>query len=156
MVPLAEGRAMAAFAFTEPNAGSDAGQRPDPQRNRAPMARLYSQRRKTVDHQRRYRQRADRDGTHTRRRTDPDGKITAFLVTPDMPGFEVLDARHGESGYSRDGHGPIKFTNMFVPTREHLGPHRQRFAGRLDGVGLWPHDVRRTVAPGRRNTASSG
>ncbi|MEM7785818.1 MAG: acyl-CoA dehydrogenase, partial [Planctomycetota bacterium] len=55
-------------------------------------------------------------------RKSADGKITAFLVTPDMQGFEVLDERMEKVGIRGTATGRIKFTNMKVPKENILGP----------------------------------
>ncbi len=49
-------------------------------------------------------------------------KITAFLVTPDMPGFEVVEARADKCGIRGTATGKLKFTNMVVPKANVLGP----------------------------------
>lgn len=51
----------------------------------------------------------------------PKGKVTAFLVTPDMPGFEVLEARAEKCGIRGTATGKIRFTNMRVPKENILG-----------------------------------
>jgi uncharacterized protein (DUF433 family) len=51
----------------------------------------------------------------------PKGKVTAFLVTPDMPGFEVLEARMPKCGIRGTATGKIRFTNMRVPKENVLG-----------------------------------
>jgi acyl-CoA dehydrogenase family protein 9 len=49
-------------------------------------------------------------------------KITAFLVTPDMPGFEVVEARAEKCGIRGTATGKIRFTDMRVPKENVLGP----------------------------------
>jgi alkylation response protein AidB-like acyl-CoA dehydrogenase len=52
----------------------------------------------------------------------PDAtKVTAFLVTPDMPGFEVLEERAPKCGIRGTATGKIRFTNMRVPRENILG-----------------------------------
>ncbi|MBY0514354.1 MAG: acyl-CoA dehydrogenase family protein [Gemmataceae bacterium] len=52
----------------------------------------------------------------------PDAtKVTAFLVTPDMPGFEVVEARAEKCGIRGTATGKIRFTNMRVPRENILG-----------------------------------
>jgi acyl-CoA dehydrogenase family member 9 len=55
----------------------------------------------------------------------PDGKggtkITAFLVTPDMPGFKVLEERAPKCGIRGTATGKMQFTNMRVPKANVLG-----------------------------------
>ena len=52
---------------------------------------------------------------------NPKGKVTAFLVTPDMPGFEVLVARAEKCGIRGTATGKMRFTNMRVPKENILG-----------------------------------
>ena len=53
--------------------------------------------------------------------SDPDGKVTAFLVTPNMKGFEVLEERMEKVGIRGTATGRIKFTDMVVPKENVLG-----------------------------------
>jgi acyl-CoA dehydrogenase family protein 9 len=46
---------------------------------------------------------------------DKKKEITAFLVTPDMPGFQVLEARMEKVGIRGTATGRIAFRDMFVP-----------------------------------------
>jgi acyl-CoA dehydrogenase family member 9 len=56
----------------------------------------------------------------------PDGegktKVTAFLVTPDTPGFEVIEKRAEKCGIRGTATGKMRFTNMRVPKSNILGP----------------------------------
>jgi alkylation response protein AidB-like acyl-CoA dehydrogenase len=52
---------------------------------------------------------------------DPNGKVTAFLVTPDMPGFQVVEARAEKCGIRGTATGKMTFTNMRVPKENILG-----------------------------------
>ncbi|MEX1095113.1 MAG: acyl-CoA dehydrogenase family protein [Planctomycetales bacterium] len=52
---------------------------------------------------------------------DPDGKITAFIVTPDMPGFEVVEERMEKVGIRGTATGRLAFHDMFVPRENILG-----------------------------------
>src|SRR5262249_47595578 len=49
-------------------------------------------------------------------------KITAFLVTPDMPGFEVVEGHMEKCGIRGTATGKLRFTNMRVPRENVLGP----------------------------------
>ena len=53
-----------------------------------------------------------------------DGKtaITAFLVTPDMPGFEILEARMPKLGIRGTATGRFALRNVRVPKENILGP----------------------------------
>ena len=79
--------------------------------------------------------------------------ITAFLVTPDMPGFEVVEAADGEAGHPRHGHRQAGVSRHARAAREHPRPARQGAEGGADGARLRPHDVRRRAAPARRRPA---
>ncbi|MCS7044966.1 MAG: acyl-CoA dehydrogenase family protein [Gemmataceae bacterium] len=48
--------------------------------------------------------------------------ITAFLVTPDMPGFEVVEARMPKCGIRGTATARLAFHNMPVPAANILGP----------------------------------
>src|SRR5262249_52039564 len=48
-------------------------------------------------------------------------EITAFLVTPDMPGFKVLEARMPKVSIRGTATGRLAFENMVVPTENVLG-----------------------------------
>lgn len=52
---------------------------------------------------------------------DPNGKVTAFLVTPDMPGFHVVEARAEKCGIRGTATGKMTFTDMRVPKENILG-----------------------------------
>ncbi|HET9857877.1 MAG TPA: acyl-CoA dehydrogenase family protein, partial [Chthoniobacterales bacterium] len=48
--------------------------------------------------------------------------ITAFLVTPDMPGFELIDGRMGKMGIRGTATGRFALRNVKVPKENILGP----------------------------------
>jgi alkylation response protein AidB-like acyl-CoA dehydrogenase len=50
-----------------------------------------------------------------------ESKITAFLVTPDMPGFEVLEKRMAKCGVRGSATARLAFHDMFVPKENILG-----------------------------------
>jgi acyl-CoA dehydrogenase family member 9 len=120
LAPLASGEILAAFALTEPEAGSDASN----VRTRAtptPDGRGY-----ILNGTKRYITNGAIAGVLTvMARTpdpkDPDGKVTAFLVTPDMPGFEVLEARMDKVGIRGTATARLAFKEMFVPKESILG-----------------------------------
>ncbi len=121
MKPLAEGRAIAAFALTEPEAGSDAGN-VQTTATPTPDGKGY-----TLNGLKRWITNGGiADVLTVMARTpdanDPEGKITAFLVTPDMKGFEVLEKRMDKVGIRGTATGRLKFTNMYVPKENILGP----------------------------------
>jgi alkylation response protein AidB-like acyl-CoA dehydrogenase len=53
--------------------------------------------------------------------TDKKKEITAFLVTPDMPGFEVVEARMEKVGIRGTATGRLAFKDMVVPAENILG-----------------------------------
>jgi alkylation response protein AidB-like acyl-CoA dehydrogenase len=58
-------------------------------------------------------------------RTPVDGggtAITAFLVTPDMPGFEIVEPRMEKLGVRGSATARLAFHNMLVPRGNILGP----------------------------------
>src|SRR5213075_1151813 len=48
-------------------------------------------------------------------------EITAFLVTPDMPGFKVVEKRMSKCGIRGTATGRLAFENMVVPAENILG-----------------------------------
>lgn len=120
MKPLTTGDKLAAFALTEPEAGSDAANvqtRAEP----SPDGKGY-----ILNGEKRY---ITNGGiahvlTVMARTPDPqkpDGVITAFLVTPDMPGFEVVEERMDKVGIRGTATGRLAFHDMFVPKENILG-----------------------------------
>lgn len=117
---LYDGSKLCAFALTEPEAGSDAG---NVQTTATPtedgsayilngtkhyitnggIAHVLTVMARTPDPK------------------SPKGKVTAFLVTPDMPGFEVIEARAEKCGIRGTATGKMRFTNMRVPKENILG-----------------------------------
>lgn len=117
---LASGEWISAFALTEPEAGSDAA---NVQTTATPTADgsgfvLNGQKRWITN-----------GGiaqvlTVMARTPTPDGrdsKITAFLVTPDMPGFEVVEQRMEKMGVRGTATSRLAFRDMFVPRENVLG-----------------------------------
>lgn len=117
---LYDGTKLCAFALTEPEAGSDAG---NVQTTATPTEDGSAYILNGVKHY------ITNGGiahvlTVMARTPDPStpkGKVTAFLVTPDMPGFEVLEARMPKCGIRGTATGKIRFTNMRVPKENILG-----------------------------------
>lgn len=120
MRPMAAGEILAAFALTEPDAGSDASNvqtraTPDPERDGY-----------ILNGEKRYITNGAIAGVLTvMARTpdphEPDGKVTAFLVTPDMPGFEIVEARMDKCGIRGTATARLAFHDMFVPSANILG-----------------------------------
>lgn len=118
--PLAAGDKIAAFALTEPEAGSDAA---NVQTRAVPSADGKGF---VLNGEKRY---ITNGGiahvltvmARTPDPSDPDGRITAFLVTPDMPGFEVVEARMPKCGIRGTATARLAFRDMFVPRENILG-----------------------------------
>lgn len=121
--PLAKGEIYAAFSLTEANAGSDAG---------GVETRAVYNAEKDV-----YVLNGDKQWTtngaiagvltvmaRTEVETDNgiEDKITAFLVTPDMPGFTVRDRALEKVGMRGTTTSNISFKDMEVPASNILGP----------------------------------
>jgi alkylation response protein AidB-like acyl-CoA dehydrogenase len=118
--PLVSGRDLAAFALTEPEAGSDAA---NVQTRATPSAdgRTYS-----LSGEKRYiTNGAIAKVLTVMARTPVPGsnetKVTAFLVTPDMPGFEVVEARMPKCGIRGTATARLAFRDMPVPAENVLG-----------------------------------
>src|ERR1043166_4153686 len=118
---LSTGEQLGAFALTEKEAGSDA-------------ANVQMQARPSEDGshfilngEKRYiTNAAIADVLTVMARTPVPGSdktsITAFLVTPDMPGFEMLEARMPKMGIRGTATGRFRLNNVRVPKENILGP----------------------------------
>jgi len=117
---LATGEWISAFALTEPEAGSDA-------------ANVQSTATPTPDGsgfvlngQKRWITNGGLAQVLTVMARTPttngrESKITAFLVTPDMPGFQVVEKRMEKMGVRGTATSRLAFQNMFVPRENVLG-----------------------------------
>jgi alkylation response protein AidB-like acyl-CoA dehydrogenase len=118
--PLASGQQLAAFALTEPEAGSDASN-VQTTATPTPDGRGYF-----INGTKRWITNGGIAGVLTLIARTPGvgaGKkkeITAFLVTPDMPGFQVLEKRMDKMGIRGTATGRMAFENMFVPAENVL------------------------------------
>jgi alkylation response protein AidB-like acyl-CoA dehydrogenase len=118
---LASGETLAAFALTEVQAGSDAS---NVQTTARPSedGQTY-----ILNGTKRYITNGAIAGVLTvmARTPDPRGgesKVTAFLVTPDMPGFEVVESRMPKCGIRGTATAKLAFHDMPVPASHILGP----------------------------------
>jgi alkylation response protein AidB-like acyl-CoA dehydrogenase len=117
---LASGQWISAFALTEPEAGSDAA---NVQSIATPTA---DGRGFVLNGEKRW---ITNGGiaqvlTVMARTPTPDGldsKITAFIVTPDMAGFEVVEKRMEKMGVRGTATARLAFHDMFVPCENVLG-----------------------------------
>jgi alkylation response protein AidB-like acyl-CoA dehydrogenase len=119
---LMNGEQLAAFALTEREAGSDAAN-----------VQMQAQPSEDGSHfilngEKRYITNASIAQVLTvMARTPVPGKegktaITAFLVTPDMPGFEMVEARMPKLGIRGTATGRFRLNNVRVPRENILGP----------------------------------
>ena len=131
---LVTGKELAAFALTEPEAGSDAA---NVQTMAAPTAdgRGY-----VLNGEKRYITNGGIAQVLTVMARTPvaassplapggrgaggegETRVTAFLVTPDLPGFEVVEARMPKCGIRGTATARLAFHDMFVPKGNVLGP----------------------------------
>jgi acyl-CoA dehydrogenase family protein 9 len=117
---LVSGKKLAAFALTETEAGSDAA---NVQTTATPSAdgKTY-----ILNGEKRYITNGGIAQVLTvMARTPVQGssetKVTAFLVAPDMPGFEVVEARMPKCGIRGTATARLAFHNMPVPAENVLG-----------------------------------
>jgi alkylation response protein AidB-like acyl-CoA dehydrogenase len=116
---LASGEWLSAFALTEPEAGSDAA---NVQTTATPVAERNGY---LLNGQKRWITNGGIASVLTvmARTPTPDGRgaVTAFLVTPDMPGFEVIEGRMEKCGVRGTATARLAFHDMFVPEENVLG-----------------------------------
>ncbi len=120
---LATGKYLAAFSLTEPNAGSDASGVEtraifDAKKN---VYRITGRKQWTTNGSM-----ADVLTVMAQTQVDtedgPKDKVSAFLVTPDMPGFKVVDKALEKVGMRGSKTANLAFENMEVPAENILGP----------------------------------
>ncbi len=118
---MISGQKLGAFALTEPDAGSDAA---NVQTLATPSADgsqfvLNGEKRYITNG-------AIADVLTVMARTPVPGKsetaVTAFLVTPDMPGFDVVEPRMEKLGIRGTATAKLAFKNLVVPRENILGP----------------------------------
>jgi alkylation response protein AidB-like acyl-CoA dehydrogenase len=117
---LANGEELAAFALTEPQAGSDAAS-VQTTATPTPDGKTY-----ILDGEKRYITNGGLAKVLTVMARTPvagskETKVTAFLVTPDMPGFEVVEARMPKCGIRGTATARLAFHKMPVPAENVLG-----------------------------------
>lgn len=119
--PLVKGEKIAAFALTEPDAGSDAAN-VQTTATPTPDGRGY-----VLNGTKRWITNGGIAGVLTVLARTPGAgtnkkkEITAFLVTPDMPGFEVVEKRMEKASIRGTATGRLAFKDMFVPKENVLG-----------------------------------
>ncbi len=117
---LASGEWISAFALTEPEAGSDASN-VQTTATPTPDGKAY-----VLNGEKRWITNGGIAQVLTVMARTPvpgssDTKITAFVVTPDMPGFEVVEARMPKCGVRGTATGRLAFHDMLVPKENILG-----------------------------------
>jgi alkylation response protein AidB-like acyl-CoA dehydrogenase len=117
---LVSGRKLGAFALTEPAAGSDAAN-VQTTATPTPDGSAY-----ILNGEKRYITNGGIAGVLTVMARTPvagsnETKVTAFLVTPDMPGFEVVEARMPKCGIRGTATARLAFHDMRVPKDNVLG-----------------------------------
>jgi len=117
---LVAGEDLGAFALTEPEAGSDAAN-VQTTATPTPDGTAY-----LLNGQKRYITNGALAKVLTVMARTPvagskETKVTAFLVTPDLPGFEVVEARMPKCGIRGTATARLAFHNMPVPVENVLG-----------------------------------
>jgi alkylation response protein AidB-like acyl-CoA dehydrogenase len=112
--PLVRGEQFAAFALTEPEAGSDAA---NVQASAEPAADGSHY---ILNGEKRYITSGGIAQVLTVMARTPEG-ITAFLVTPDMPGFTVIEPRMEKLGIRGTATARLAFRDLAVPRENILG-----------------------------------
>lgn len=113
---LSKGKSLAAFSLTEANAGSDAAG-VETKAIYDPVKKTYS-----ISGRKQWTTNGSIADILTVMARTPDGKITAFIVTPDMPGFKVLDAALDKVGMRGSTTSNLLFENVEVSEANILGP----------------------------------
>lgn len=120
---LVRGEMLAAFALTEPNAGSDAGGiETRAVLNEAGTHYVLNGRKQWITNgglAGLLTVMAKVPGTADERGRE---RVTAFLVTPDMPGFHVEDVALEKCGIRGTATSRLRFENMAVPVENVIGP----------------------------------
>ena len=119
---LAGGRKLAAFCLSEPEVGSDAA-------NVQTTARLSEDGTHYIlNGHKKFATNAALAGMMTVMAKTPvtengktKEKVTAFIVTPDLPGFEVVSNNRSKMGVRGTWQATLKFTDMRVPADRVLG-----------------------------------
>jgi alkylation response protein AidB-like acyl-CoA dehydrogenase len=117
---MVTGQDLAAFALTEPQAGSDAAN-VQTTATPSPDGKHF-----ILNGEKRYITNGAISKVLTVMARTPvagsnESKVTAFLVTPDMPGFEVVEARMPKCGIRGTATARLAFRNMAVPAENVLG-----------------------------------
>jgi acyl-CoA dehydrogenase family member 9 len=112
---LATGEELAAFSLTEPNAGSDAAGI-ETKAEYDPQKKVYR-----INGKKQWTTNGSIAQVLTLMARTEDDKVTAFIVTPDMPGFKVTEKALEKVGYRGTRTANLAFENMVVPEENILG-----------------------------------
>jgi acyl-CoA dehydrogenase family member 9 len=112
---LATGEQLAAFSLTEPNAGSDAGGI-ETRAEYDPQKKVYR-----INGKKQWTTNGSIAQVLTLMARTEDNNVTAFIVTPDMPGFKVTEKALEKVGYRGTWTANLAFENMEVPEENILG-----------------------------------
>jgi alkylation response protein AidB-like acyl-CoA dehydrogenase len=132
--PLTTGDQLAAFCLTEPNAGSDAAGI-ETRAEFDPQKRVYR-----INGRKQWITNGSIAQVLTLMARTEDDKVTAFIVTPDMPGFKVTAKALEKVGYRGTWTANLAFENMEVPEENILGEK-----GKGLKIGLTVLDYGRTT-----------
>jgi acyl-CoA dehydrogenase family protein 9 len=113
--PLATGKKLAAFSLTEPNAGSDAAGI-ETKALYDPLKKVYR-----INGRKQWTTNGSIAGFLTLMARTDEGGITAFIVSPDMPGFRVVNPALEKVGYRGTRTTNLAFENLEVPEENILG-----------------------------------
>ncbi len=119
---LATGRKIAAFCLSEPDVGSDAA-------NVQTTARLSPDGQHwIINGEKKFATNAALAGFMTVMARTPvtdngqvKDKVTAFIVTPDLPGFQIVSPNRSKCGIRGSWQATLRFTEMTVPSNRILG-----------------------------------
>src|SRR5947207_6015075 len=120
---LASGRKLAAFCLSEPEVGSDAAN------VQTPAVLSEDGTHYILNGDKKFATNAALAGMMTVMAktpvTDASGKtrekVTAFIVTPDLPGFQIVSPNRSKCGVRGSWQATLKFTDMHVPADRVLG-----------------------------------
>ena len=113
--PLATGEKLASFSLTEPNAGSDAAGI-ETKAEYDPQKKVYR-----INGMKQWTTNGSIAGFLTVMAKTDEGGITAFIVTPDMPGFKIAAPALEKVGYRGTRTSNLIFENVEVPEENILG-----------------------------------
>lgn len=120
---LAQGKSLAAFSLTEPNAGSDAnGVETRAVFDAAKQVFRIKGRKQWTTNGAIAKVLTVMAKTEVETARGKEEKVTAFLVTPDMPGFKVLNPALEKVGMRGSKTANLEFNDVEVPLENMLGP----------------------------------